>query len=272
MRTTSRRRRWIAVGLGLAAVGSLLAGCGRGVGTAVAPSSTAPGPSAVGSASASAPAASGPSDAAAGAPRAGCAPTGESIPAGAAGVAETADLDHDGVADNLWLADVDGRRLLGVRTASGAVFSTTFTSAAPQRASAVAQELGPDLSIVLLNAGRSVPLYAVVDCRLTPTQNPEGQQYTFDLGFTGFGTGVGCAPAKDGPRRWDLYGLLAHQVGDGSWTVTGTRIDLDRSGRTARNGAGSDLVTGADGKAAAVEAARTVTCGDQFAGPTEPQT
>ena len=61
-------------------------------------------------------------------------------------------------------------------------------------------------------------------------------------------------------------------MGDGTWTGTGTRIDLDQGGRTARNGDSRDLVTGADGQAAAVAAARTVTCGDQVDGPTEPQT
>jgi len=64
--------------------------------------------------------------------------------------------------------------------------------------------------------------------------------------------------------------LLAHQAGAG-WTVTGTRIDLGESGRTAHNGPSSDLVTGADGQAAAVQAARTVTCGDQTSGPREPE-
>ena len=37
------------------------------------------------------------------------------------------------------------------------------------------------------------------------------------------------------------------------------------------NGPSSDLVTGADGQAAAVAAARTVTCGDQTSGPREPE-
>jgi len=37
------------------------------------------------------------------------------------------------------------------------------------------------------------------------------------------------------------------------------------------NGPSSDLVTEADGQAAAVQAARTVTCGDQTSGPREPE-
>ena len=261
------RRRWRATGLGMAAAATVLAGCADRSAAPAAP--TAPAAPVV--TATAAPESGGATSAvpSSAPPRPGCAPTGAAVPAGAS-VARTADLDHDGAPDELWLADVRGQRLLGVRTASGAVFSTAFTSAAPQRASAVGQALGPDLSIVLLDAGRSVPLYAVADCQLTPTQNPQGQQYTFDLGFTGFGTGVGCEPAHTGGQRWDLYGLLAHQAGAG-WTVTGTRIDLGESGRTAHNGPSSDLVTGADGQAAAVQAARTVTCGDQTSGPREPE-
>jgi hypothetical protein len=192
------------------------------------------------------------------------------VPAGAS-TARTADLDHDGAPDALWLADAGQQRLLGVQTASGAVFSVPFTSAAPEQASAVGQQLGPDLSVVLLNAGRSVPLYAVTYCALVPTKNPQGQQYAFDLGFTGFGTGVGCERAGSGARRWDLYGLLAHQAGNGTWSVTGTRIELGAAGRTAQNGPSTDLVTGANADAAAVQAAHRVTCGDQTTGPREPQ-
>lgn len=45
----------------------------------------------------------------------------------------TATLDHDGAPDELWIDDAaDGRRLLGVRTAPGAVFSTAFDPASPR--------------------------------------------------------------------------------------------------------------------------------------------
>src|SRR4051812_18089098 len=66
--------------------------------------------------------ASGPATAAVN-PAPGCPVGGPTIPAGA-GTARTTDLDGDGRADTIWLADLNGRRTLGVRTASGAGFTT----------------------------------------------------------------------------------------------------------------------------------------------------
>lgn len=33
-------------------------------------------------------------------------------------------------------------------------------------------------------------LYSVADCAVTATRNDQDEQYTFDKGFTGFGTGA----------------------------------------------------------------------------------
>lgn len=187
----------------------------------------------------------------------GCPANSTKRPAGAK-TGRTADLDLDGEEDTLWIADVDQKRVLGVTTASGATFSTTFRSAAPQAASAVGQKMasaGP--AIILLNGGRSVLLYDVINCSIVPTSNPQGQQYTFDLGFTGYGTGVECVRNGSG---YQLAGLLAKQEGSG-YTVTRTAITLSEFGRRARNGATSTLTRGAGQDSPVVEQARTVTCG-----------
>ncbi|MGQ7294899.1 hypothetical protein [Quadrisphaera sp. KR29] len=202
-------------------------------------------------------------------------------------MAPTADLDHDGRADELWLADstTSGgalERRLGVRTASGAVFSTTYSSASPQSTTAIGQRLDASTSVVLLSDGRQVPLYAVVTgsgagtgagaCQLVPSQNAQGQQYAFDLGFTGYGSGVACVPA-DGSGSADpaadlaLYGLLVTGGGaEGDLPgIRRTRIELSDGGRQARNGptdAPAEL-QGINPEGPQVAAARQVRCGDQ---------
>lgn len=196
---------------------------------------------------------------------AGCAATDDSVPPEAQ-IGPTADLDGDGEADELWLADVDGTRMLGVQTASGAVFSTDFSSAAPQSASALGQVLGDGSAIVLLDTGREVPLYAVIDCALVPTQNDQGEQYTFDKGFTGYGTGVGCEEVDGGGLG--LLGYLAEVDGD-SATVTTTAIELSEGGATAANGEATEE-SGLSADDPVVEAASSVTCGDS-ASVQEPQ-
>jgi hypothetical protein len=71
------------------------------------------------------------------------------------------------------------------------------------------------------------------------------------IGFTGHGTGVGCADV-DGDGVRDLVGLLA----DGT-SVTSTAIELD--GPRATNGA---AVTVSDATAEQLDLAHQVTCGD----------
>ncbi len=216
----------------------------------------------------------------------GCAANSDQVPSGAA-VGPTADLDHDGEADELWLADTTSggqvQRLLGVRTASGAVFSTAYTSASPIAATAIGQRLGDLTAVVLLSDGRQVPLFAVVDCELVPTQNAQGQQYTFDLGFTGYGTGVTCLaadgsePGTDPATDLDLYGLLVSggEVEGDLPAISRTRIVLSDFGRQARNGA-TDApaeLQGINPEGPQVAAARSVSCGDQGPGTavSEPQ-
>lgn len=189
----------------------------------------------------------------------GCRANDVKRPSGAR-TAPTADVDLDGEADTIWLADVDQQRTLGITTASGATFSTTFRSAAPQTASAVAQKMGSaGPAIVLLNGGRSVLVYDVVSCQLVPTENAQGQQYTFDLGFTGYGTGVECVRTGSGSM---LAGLLAApESSGGGYRVTRTTVALSNFGKQARNGVTTTLARHAAADSAVVRQARTVSCG-----------
>jgi hypothetical protein len=145
----------------------------------------------------------------------GCVKNGQAIPKGA-GKASSPDLDHDGKRDSVWLADSGSTRRLGVRTASG----DTFSTAAPQPATAIGQRLGDGSAIILLNTGRSVQLYAVVGCQIVPTKNVQGKQYSFDLGFTGYGTGVKCV---DAGRGLQVAGMLADPGTTQKYTVYQTR-------------------------------------------------
>jgi hypothetical protein len=199
-----------------------------------------------------------------------CPPTTAQIPA-SAHEAPTADVDYDGRPDTLWLADLNGTRTLGIRTASGATFSTTFTSSAPQAASALGQKMaGADApSIVLLDTGRSVKLYTVADCAIVPTTNAQHAQYTFDLGFTGHGTGVECSSDSGG---YTLAGLLAKPTTTGGGdAVFRTPITLSDYGRHASNGTRQTLAGNVDPQSTLAKHATSVTCGTNNAAVTEPQ-
>ncbi len=188
----------------------------------------------------------------------GCAQGGGSVPANADS-ALVGDLDGDGAQDEVWLADKGSQRTLGVETSSGGVFSTTFTSASPIAASAVANRLGDGSAVILLSTGRSAALYAVVDCKIVPTKNKEGAQYTFDLGFGDFGTGVAC-PTANGALYLAGYNTVASDR-KGYADVTRTRIDLSSSGAKAANGTKAAL--GEFGNdSATYKIAHGVSCGD----------
>jgi hypothetical protein len=104
---------------------------------------------------------------------------------------------------------------------------------------------------------------------VTPVQDAQGQPYTFDRGFAGQGTGVGCTE-DGGPLR--LAGLNAQQEADGTWTVVRTWVDLSADGRTAANGT-SDTFTATTADDPLVVTAQEVSCGELVAGtdgPVEP--
>jgi len=271
----------------LLAVATLLTGCGSdspadpapvaasprassATSTPAPPATTAPAASpAPSTSSATASTADGTPDSPAAGGGTGCVANSATIPAGA-GTAVTGDVDLDGAPDTVWLADTPDRTL-GITTATGATFSTTYSSAAPQAASALGQELQPaGPAIVLLDLGRSVALYAVVDCRLVPTLNAQGQQYTFDLGFTGYGTGVGCVAGGD-EEDLQLVGLDAQDTGNGTFRVTRTAVRLSDFGRRATNGATTVVAEGVGSDSPYVQDARTVGCGDHRQVAGEPQ-
>ncbi|GAA4285736.1 hypothetical protein [Georgenia daeguensis] len=196
----------------------------------------------------------------------GC-PAGGQVPDVAA-TAPTVDLDGDGETDTLWLSGGQDRTL-GAETASGAVLSTRFSSGSPFAASALAQRLADGSAIVLLDTGRSVALYAVVDCGLVATTNVQGRQYTFDLGFTGHGTGVSCADVGAGLQLVGLNALPA-EAGD-TFQVTRTPIELHDGGRSARHGTTEVVADGVPADDPAVTDARTVSCADAPPPVKEPQ-
>lgn len=198
----------------------------------------------------------------AGATGAGCPATAAGTPAGAA-TAPAIDVDGDGRDDTAWLSGVagDGERTFGITTASGATFSTPFSSASPIAATALAFEPDGELpAYALISDGRIGSLWLVADCAISQVTNPQGEQYTFDLGgFTGFGTGVGCIDANgDGTR--DLVGLLAESTDPSTTHITRTIIELD--GARASNGPSDELTARSPQDDAEIESARSVSCGN----------
>jgi hypothetical protein len=192
--------------------------------------------------------------------QAGCPSVGRAVPSGAQ-TKQTIDVDGDGRPDTEWIAtsaDASGGIPFGIRTASGGVFSATINSASPVARSVMfADVTGHGEIIALASDGRAVALYSVSDCQLIPEKNLQGQQYTFDLSFTGFGTGVGCVDAN-GDGTPDLVGLKFVAEPQGQGTIQRTIVTL--KGPNARNGA-TDTVPASNANLA--EEAQSVTCGDQ---------
>jgi hypothetical protein len=187
----------------------------------------------------------------------GCPAGGDGVPERAS-IAEVVDVDGDDRPDTAWIAGTSDDRRLGITTASGATFEIPIDSASPIAASALvanADETGP--VEVFLSDGRTVYLWVVQDCALVPVMNPEGDQYLFDLGVRGTGTGLGCVDV-DGDGRQDLVGLNAvFDDGGRATRIDRTIIELD--GTSASNGTTGEID---DPDAAAVELAGSVTCGD----------
>ncbi|MET0788125.1 MAG: hypothetical protein ABWY33_02670 [Cellulomonas sp.] len=202
---------------------------------------------------------------------AGCAPNSATAPAGA-DVVTVIDVDGDGRPDQAWLSGGADREL-GITTASGATFSTAIDSASPVAASAVVNRVQADqIPIALVDLGREALVYSLAGCAVTPVANAQGAPYTFDRGFSGGGTGVGCS-TDAGTLR--LAGLNAVADDAGTYTVTRTFVDLDADGRHATNAAPEQVAIGAGADEPVVTTAQEVSCGDLVAGtdagPVEPQ-
>ena len=247
----------------LLALPLLLAACSGGGGTSASGTSSA----ASSSASSAAASSSGGSVSAAAASAsstpgslAGCHGGGGGMPSGVSS-ATTIDVDGDSRPDTAWITrtpDSDGGVPFGVTTAAGGTFSATVHSASPiARSLLVADVNGHGEIIALVSDGRQVLLYAVSACSFIPMNNAQGHQYAFDLGFTGYGTGVGCVDANgDGTR--DLVGLKVVDGGQGS-VATIQRTIVDLHGPNARNGTTDSVVAT---RASMADEARTVSCGD----------
>lgn len=202
---------------------------------------------------------------------AGCAPNSATAPAGA-DVVTVIDVDGDGRPDQAWLS-AGADRELGITTASGATFSTTIDSASPVPASAIVNRVQRDqIPIALVDLGREALVYSLAGCAVTPVANAQGAPYTFDRGFSGGGTGVGCSTDAGALR---LAGLNAVADDAGTYTVTRTFVDLDADGRHATNAAPEQVAIGAAADEPVVTTAQEVSCGDLVAGtdagPVEPQ-
>ena len=202
---------------------------------------------------------------------AGCPPGGGAPPAGA-DVVTVIDVDGDGRPDQAWLSGGD-TRAFGITTASGATFSTTIESASPVPASAIVNRVQADeIPIALVDLGREALVYSLAGCAVTPVANAQGQPYTFDRGFAGEGTGVGCTQSEGALR---LAGLNAVAADDQTSTVTRTFVDLDADGRKATNAEPEQVATDAAADDPVVTTAQEVSCGDLVAGtdagPVEPQ-
>ena len=189
----------------------------------------------------------------------GCPAGGLAVPENA-NRAETVDLDGDGKKDTLWLADQGDIRVLGVETASGARMATVFTNGGQASANAVGGLLGDKSAVILLDFSREARLYGVIDCKIFGYENAQGHQYTFDEGFTGHGTGVGCPEIGSQGRR--LVGYLAEPGGYGDgYKVTRTLINLDRKEVVATNGITETVNEGVPESNSDVKKAKQIICG-----------
>jgi hypothetical protein len=245
----------------------LVAGCGA-AGTGSAPGSpSASGASASGSASGTSSGGVAPGGSASSGgtaswgQQAGCPSVGRAVPAGTT-TRPTVDVDGDGRPDTAFIAtrpDAQGAVAFGIRTASGAVFQASISSASPiARSVLFADVTGHGEVIALASDGRQVQLWAVSECSIVPVHNAQGQQYAFDLGLrTGNGTGVGCADAT-GDGVPDLLGLKLDSSSGGTPQQVERTVVVLRGPR-ATNGARSTVPVTSSAQA---QAAQTVTCGD----------
>ena len=174
---------------------------------------------------------------------------------------EIVDLDGDGQPDTAWLASPGGSgRELGVLTAAGGGDKVEIDSASPVELTllVVDADLEPPVEL-FVSDNRQVQLWTFDDCKLQPVMNDEGEQYTFDLGFRGYGTGVGCADA-DGDGHRDLVGL--NITGNDDTTVDWSRTIIERDGLHASNGATDTGTYQRPADDPQIELLSTVSCGD----------
>ncbi len=189
----------------------------------------------------------------------GCTAGSADIPVGAA-TKQVIDLDGDGRPDTVWiLTDDSGVTMVGVTTAAGGGTRRIWDSASPvMRAVMVVDVNDSTPPLFLADDGRMVQLWAFENCSISDVTNVQGDPYEFSLGFTDYGTGVGCA-IVDGVRR--LVGLNVTDQTDTTVEWSSTVVNV--TGTEARNGT---VTTGTFAKPAddaAIDLLHTVTCEDQ---------
>lgn len=188
----------------------------------------------------------------------GCKKGGEPVPPGA-GTGTVPDVDDDGRRDQAWVAVADGATTVGIRTAAGGGDIREWDSASPVTRQILVVDVDDEPPVeILASDGRSVELWAFSDCRIQPVTNPQGDTYTFSLGFTDVGTGVGCVDI-DGQRH--LVGLDVRS--DDGTTVTWARTVVLLDDTAARNGETATGTFRRPEEAGAIELLHQVTCGER---------
>ncbi len=192
----------------------------------------------------------------------GCPAAGGVIPKGAS-TRPIVDVDGDGKPDTGWAlqptkrSDPGPEFQFGFSTASGDTSSVGFSPAggtAPFAFFADVDNAGTIAAIIGNDRGAS--LYVVSGCKLVPANNPQGQQYAFQLGFGSVGTGIGCSTVA-GSSGQTLVGLNDAMDSYGkSNGVTRTQVLIN--GTKAMNGL-SDTVPGTG---AALKSGQSITCGN----------
>lgn len=192
---------------------------------------------------------------------AGSACTSGSAPAPTgASVRKVIDVDGDGKADSAWLdVAADGKVTVGITAAAGGGMQRVWDSASPVvRSILVVRPNEATPPLVLADDGRSVNLWAVVDCKIGIVTDSAGAPYTFSHGFTDFGTGVGCDQVA-GTNQ--LVGLNITDQADDAITWTSTVVSV--RGLIAKNGAQRSGTYERPADSAAIERLAETTCGDQ---------
>lgn len=240
--------------LALAGV-SLLAGCSTSTKTHAAPTTPAAAPSTV-PASLAPPTTATPTATTATTPTSAAAASGTACMAGGPIPAKAAskpipDVDGDGKADTGFIyGRSNATPVIGIHTAAGGTFVADFTSASGAQTRTVTfvkvSSTGP--VVALTDDNRQAQLFVVKGCRLQPANNPQGQQYKFDLrNFGGTGDGVTCGTVAGGVRTLVGFHYARNKAGTKTGGETRTEILLGgftgAGGVTARNGRSQTVPT-----------------------------
>jgi len=188
----------------------------------------------------------------------GCSSPKVTVPSGAT-VGTIPDVDGDGRDDRDWVRLTGASAEFGIATAAGGGGSASaeFASGAP-RSMFVTDPAAAGRVYVVAGDGRVDDLYVFAGCHLDPVVDRKGKPYTFDLGFVGNGTGVGCASVDGKPS---LLGLNALST-EGSKTPW-TRTVIAVQGNVAHNGVEQSGTFTEPQDHDAIGLLHTVSCGDR---------